>query len=268
MSHNDGVPKLLKAAIATVVSLVVAFVAVDFGFAIYAEYKLSRTIRAAAKLDWDPSANILGFPFVTQALGRRYHEVEIKANDVAHPHVGRASLEATMHDLDLTEASWLVRPDAPIPVDTLESRIIINSRYLGAFIGVKDLMVEAPPDTDDDTTTESGISAPTGLVFSGTPRSAGIDKRVSVSVDLSMVGPQQHTLLITPTGILTGPGTADQEVPQDRVAAVLRCFEGSLPDQVLPFGVAPSTQGARGSDVIIEGVVTGVTITLEGFTQP
>jgi hypothetical protein len=31
--------------------------------------------------------------------------------------------------------------------------------------------------------------------------------------------------------------------------------------------VAPHAVGARGSDVIIEGITTGVTITLEGFKQ-
>ena len=33
-----------------------------------------------------------------------------------------------MHDIDLTEASWLMRPDADLPVGKLESRIIIDSR--------------------------------------------------------------------------------------------------------------------------------------------
>jgi hypothetical protein len=29
--------------------------------------------------------------------------------------------------------------------------------------------------------------------------------------------------------------------------------------------VAPTSQGARGSDVIIEGITSGLTITLDGF---
>ena len=35
----------------------------------------------------------------------------------------------------------------------------------------------------------------------------------------------------------------------------------------LPFGVAPTSEGARGSDIIIEGITEGVTITLDGFRQ-
>lgn len=266
-----GVRKLLIGLGATVVSVIVGAVGVDFGAAIYAEYRLSRTVRAAAQLSWDPSVAILGFPFIPQAAQRHYDEVEIKAHDVVHPEVEKAALEATLHSIDLTDSSWLIDPGARLPVGKVESRIIIDSSHLGRFMGVKDLMVEAPPvETNDATggTTESGISGSEGLVFTGTPTAADFGERVSVAVDLSITGSDRTTLEFTPTGILTGPGTADQEVPEDKVQAVLSAFRATLPNQKLPFGVAPTAQGARGSDVIIEGIADGITITPEAFRQP
>ena len=146
------------------------------------------------------------------------------------------------------------------PVGKLESRIIIDSMHLGRYMGISDLMVEAPPqETNDATggTTESGISGSHGLVFSGTPKSADFDHRVSVSVDLSIAPDDQATLVFTPTGVLTGPDTANQSVPDDKRDAVLHAFSARLPNQRLPFGVAPNTEGARGSDVIIEGITYG-----------
>jgi hypothetical protein len=262
--------KLLIGLGATALIVIVGAVGADFGATIYAEYRLSRAVRNTAGLNWDPSVAILGFPVIPQAMGRHYEEVEIKANGVDHPVTGKASLEATLHSIDLTDASWLVRPGAKLPVGKLESRIIVNSRHIGRFMRINDLMVEAPPkETNDATggTTESGISGNRGLVFSGTPRSAGFDKRVSVAVDLSMAGPDDTTLVFTPTGILTGAGTADQEVPDDKLDAVLGAFSSSLPEQKLPFAVAPTSEGVRGSDVIIEGITEGVTITLDGFRQ-
>lgn len=262
--------KLLIGLGVTALVVVIGAVGVDFGTTIFAEYRLARAVRSSAELKWDPSVAILGFPFIPQAMDHRYKEVEIKANDVEHPRVGKASLEGTLHSIDLTDASWLFRPGAKLPVGKLESRIIIDSAHLGRFMGIHDLMVEAPPKESNDATggtTESGISGSVGLVFTGTPRSAGFDERVSVSVDLSMTGPDQTTLVFTPTGVLTGPGTADQAVPDDKKAAVLAAFASSLPDQKLPFGVAPTSQGVRGSDVIIEGITTGVTITLSEFRQ-
>jgi LmeA-like phospholipid-binding len=265
-----GVRKLLIGFGVTALVVVIGAVGVDFGTTIFAEYRLARTVRSAADLKWDPSVAILGFPLIPQAMRHHYAEVEIKANDVEHPRVGKASLEGTLHSIDLTDASWLVRPDAKLPVAKLESRIIIDSAHLGRYMGINDLMVEAPAKESNDATggtTESGISGSVGLVFTGTPKSAGLDKRVSVSVDLSMAGPEQTTLVFTPTGVMTGPGTADQAVPDDKKAAVLDAFAASLPDQKLPFGVAPTSQGARGSDIIIEGIAKGVTITLAGFRQ-
>jgi hypothetical protein len=73
--------------------------------------------------------------------------------------------------------------------------------------------------------------------------------------------------VFTPTGVLTGAGTADQPVPQDKTAAVLAAFTTTMPDLKLPFGIAPTSEGARGSDVIIEGIAEGVTVALNEFTQ-
>lgn len=264
------VRKLLIGVVSAIMAVVVVAVGVDFGTTVYAEYRLARTVRNVAGLSFDPSVAILGFPFIRQASDHYYSEIEIKANGVDHPIVGKSSLEATMHAVDLTDASWLIRPNAALPVGKLESRIIIDSGHLGRFMGIKDLMVEAPAkDTNDATggTTESGISGNRGLVFSGTPRKAGFDKRVSVTVDLSIAGADQTTLVFTATGVQTGPGTADQAVPDDKKDAVLAAFSGSLPGQKLPFGVRPTTEGARGSDVIIEGITEGVTIRLDGFKQ-
>jgi hypothetical protein len=251
-----------------VVAFAVGAVGADFGIAIYAEYRLARTLRVEASLGFDPWVAILGFPFVPQALSHRYKQVELKASGVSRAYVGEAGLEATMYSVDLTQASWLIRPTAPLPVGKLESRIIIDSTHLGRFMGINDLLVEAPPkETNDATggTTASGISSSIGLVFTGTPKVAGFQKPVSVSVDLSTTGPDDTTLVMTATGILTGPGTADRAVPDNKLGAVLAAFTKQLPGQKLPFGVGPNREGARGSDVIIEGIGAGLTLRLDGF---
>jgi hypothetical protein len=243
---------------------------VDYGTSIYAEYRLSANVRKAANLGSDPFVAILAFPFIPQAMRDHYRELEIKANAVDQPVVGKATLEATMHSIDLTDASWLIRPDAKLQVGKLESRVIIDSVHLGRYLGINDLMVETPPLESNDATggtTESGISGSHGLVFTGTPKSAKFDHRVSVSVDLSIAADDPATLVITPTGVLTGPDTADQAVPDDKRDAVLHAFSTRLPKQRLPFGVAPNTVGARGSDVIIEGITRGATVTLDDFRQ-
>jgi LmeA-like phospholipid-binding len=257
-------------AAAAIAVIAIGAIGVDYGASIYAEYRLSSNVRKVANLGSDPFVAILAFPFIPQAMRRHYNELEIKANAIDHAMTGKATLEATMYSIDLTYASWLIRADAKLPVGKLESRIIIDSMHLCRYLGISDLMVEAPPaETNNATggTTESGISGSHGLVFSGTPTSAHFDHRVSVSVDLSIAPDDPATLVFTPTGIVTGPDTANQSVPDDKRDAVLHAFGGRLPDQKLPFGVAPNTVGARGSDVIIEGITREVTISLDAFKQ-
>nr|PZN20995.1 MAG: DUF2993 domain-containing protein [Mycolicibacterium hassiacum] len=259
--------KLLIGALATVAAVVVAAVGTDFGAAIYAEYRLARSLRTAAHLEWDPSAAILGFPFLTQAADHRYDEVELRAYGVNHPEVGKVSLEATLHNIDLGD-SWLIEPDTVLAVGKAESRIIIDSTHIGRYMGIPDLLVEAPTRESNDATggtTESGISSPQGVVLTGTPTAAGFDKRVSIAVDLTLTGPDQTTLVVTPTEVLTGPGTADEPVPEDKKAEVLAAFATRLPGQKLPFGLAPTARGARGSDIIIEGIAEDITIELNRF---
>lgn len=270
MVQNVRVRKLLIGLVATATTVAVGGIGTDFGAAIYAEFHWARTVRESNDLPFDPWVGILGFPFVTQALGHDYRQVEIRAGGVDHPVVGKASLEATLYYADLSETSWLIGPDAKLPVTKLESRLIVDSTHVGRFMGMRDLLVEAPPrETNDATggTTESGISDSHGLVFTGTPVAADFHERVSVSVDLSTEGDDQTTLVFTATGVLTGAGTADQTVPDDKLQAVLAAFDTRMPGMKLPFAVLPTTEGARGSDIIIEGITTGVTIAPDGFRQ-
>lgn len=254
----------------TTATVIGGSVVADFATSIFAEYRLSSTVRRAAGLGSDPFVAIIAFPFIPEALRHRYSQLEIKANDVEHAEVGRATLEATMHSVDLTQASWLIRPSAPLAVKTLESRIIISSTRLGRYLGIPDLLVEAPPKEMDSATggsTASGISGNHGLIFSGTPSAAHFDKRVSVSMDLAIAADDPATLVFTPTAVVTGPETADHAVPDDLRAAVLHAFAARLPGQRLPFAVSPTTVGVRDSDVIIEGVTSHATITLDEFKQ-
>ncbi len=57
--------------------------------------------------------------------------------------VARPLGETLMHSVGCP-ASWLIRPDAKLPVGELESRIIIDSMHLGRYLGISDLMVAAP----------------------------------------------------------------------------------------------------------------------------
>jgi hypothetical protein len=270
VGQNVRVRKLLIGLIATVVVVAIAAVGADFGAAIYAEYHLARAVRTEARLTFDPWVGIIGFPFISQARDGRYDQIEIRANGVDHPVVGKVSYEATLYSVELPQDSWLIDGKTALRVGKAESRLIIDSTHVGRFMGIPDLLVETPlkeANTATGGTTESGISSSKGLVFTGTPKAADFHKKVSVAVDLSIAGPDQTTLVFTATEVLTGAGTADQQVPEEKTQAVLDAFSTTMPGLKLPFRIAPTSEGARGSDVIIEGIGQGVTVALDGFNQ-
>ena len=76
MGQNVRVRKLLIGLVSAVAALAIGAVGADFGTAIYAEYRLARSVRTAANLSFDPWISILGFPFITQATHRQYNEIE------------------------------------------------------------------------------------------------------------------------------------------------------------------------------------------------
>ncbi len=204
--------------ISTVVAVIVGAVGTDFGAAIFAEYRLPQRAHGQSVV-LRPVGQHPRFPVQHAGRAHRYEEIEIRAAGVGHPVTGKVSLEATLHGIGLTDSSWLIGPDAELPVDKVESRIILDSTHVGRFIGMKDLLVEAPTRETEDGfpgVTESGISSGQDLVFTGTPAETDFDKRVSVAVDVTLTDPGDTTLVMTATRVLTGPGRPTSRCPRTR----------------------------------------------------
>ena len=111
LRHNMRMRKVLigvTAAAIAVAVIVIGAVGVDYGTSIYAEYRLSSTVRKAANLGSDPFVAIVAFPFIPQAMRDHYNQLEIKANAVDHAMVGKAT--ARSHDV-------LGRPDLRVLAD-------------------------------------------------------------------------------------------------------------------------------------------------------
>jgi hypothetical protein len=151
----------------------------------------------------------------------------------------------------------------------VESRILINSTHVGRFMGIPDVLVETPLKEANNATggtTESGISRQQGPWSSpARRRPPGFDKKVSVAVDLSIAGADRPPWCSAPPGCSPVRAPQTGPVPEDKTQAVLHAFSTSMPGLKLPFGIAPTSEGARGSDVIVEGIAEGVTITLNEF---
>ena len=76
----------MKRLVVAVLVIVGVLVAVDFAAAALAESAVSREMRQELGLADDPSVNINGFPFLTQAASGHYSSIDVDAQ-----HIGAAA---------------------------------------------------------------------------------------------------------------------------------------------------------------------------------
>ncbi|MEU2000662.1 LmeA family phospholipid-binding protein [Rhodococcus sp. NPDC019627] len=254
----------MRKLIMGIVFLVALGLVVDFGAAAYAEYRVSRELRAGASLTADPEVTVHGFPFLTQAWEGEYDNIEIRAQGVQSDVVGEVTIESTLQGVSAPLSDLVDGSVQTLPVDHLTGRMLIDATDLGRFLGIPDLQVSAPPASKSDGTGGSGGSGmPTagGVVLTGTVPVGPIETTVSVQADLVLEGGQ---VKIVASDFYFGPeGHADFSIPDPLAPAILGLFTRTIDPRELPFGVQPTEVYAEGSQIVIEGVGNDVTIDLD-----
>ncbi|MFD4367221.1 LmeA family phospholipid-binding protein [Rhodococcus sp. NPDC058521] len=239
-------------------------VVVDFGSAAYAEYRLSREMREGGQLDADPAVTIHGFPFLTQAWGGKYDNIEFRAQGVESDLVGEVTIEADLEGAHAPASEVIDGTVQAVPVDKLSGRMMIDATVLGQFLGIPDLQVSAPPaDKSDGTGGSGGSGMPTagGVVLTGTVPIGPIDTEVSVQADLVLDGSRVQ---IVASDFYFGPeGNADFTIPPDLAPSVLGLFTRTIETTEIPFGIIPTQVYAEGSQIVIEGVGENVVVDLQ-----
>ncbi|MBT1191674.1 LmeA family phospholipid-binding protein [Rhodococcoides kroppenstedtii] len=253
----------MRKLIVGLVALVAVLLAVDFGAAAYAEYRVSRALRDGGDLVSDPDVTVHGFPFLTQFADGRYSRVEIRAREVPTPYVEKTTIEATLRDVRIPPSDLVDGAVRTVPVGELDARVRIDATDLGRFLDIPDLQVSAPPADRSDGTGGSGGSGETtagAVVLSGTVPVGPIDTAVSVTAELLLDG---DGVSIVATDLYFGPeGRADYTVPDFLKPAVLGLFTRTIDAQQLPFGLRPTEVRAEGGQIVVEGEADDVTVDL------
>ncbi|BDH59064.1 LmeA family phospholipid-binding protein [Tsukamurella sp. PLM1] len=269
MTQGRGRAWIRRCLLAVAALLTIAFLA-ELGTAAAAEYRLSRELRAAAGLANDPEVTIGGFPYLTSGGDHAKLTIAVPAQ----VRDKSARLEAELTGVRIP--GGLVPsfgPGTPIRAGHIESRVRLDQKAVGRFMGIVDLQVHtpAPKKPGAGSPADGYVKASTGIVLTGTvplPTAADPKRTVAVSVaaDFSAQG---DAIAIRATGIYTGPEDhLKAELQPGEEPAVLQAFTKVLPTMALPFGVRPT--GARGenADVVLLGEADGVTVTPGAFYRP
>ncbi|MDI9918987.1 LmeA family phospholipid-binding protein [Rhodococcus sp. IEGM 1379] len=241
----------------------------DFGAAAYAEYRVSRELRAGASLDADPEVTFNGFPFITQALNGKYKDVYIRATGVQSNIIGEVTVEADLRGVSVPFTDLINGNVTQLPVDKLDGRMGINATDLGKLLGIPDLQVSSPPaDKSDGTGGSGGTGATTAgaVVLTGTVAVGPVETPVSVQANLVLDGGQ---VKIVASNLYFGPeGEADFSIPTALEPVILGMFSYTIDPQSLPFNVKPNLVYAEGGRIVIEGSTENTVIDLAELQNP
>jgi hypothetical protein len=269
------------------VCLIGVGVLADFTAAAYAEYRVSRAVRAGADLTNDPEVTFHGFPFLAQVADGNYRDIEIRAREVRpESSGGDLYVAATLHDVHMPLRHLMDGSVRTVTAGDVDARMWLDSTKLGKVLGIPDLQVSTSPADKSDgsggsggsgmTTTGGAIVLMATLPVSpdvGTLPVGGVQgdgdalatmprQRVSVKARVTLTGDE---LRIVATNLYSGSdsGQPDTPVPAQYLPAVLARFTRDIPIEGMPFQLAPTKVLGEGGQIVVEGTAHDAHISLD-----
>ena len=244
----------MRKLLAALVVLVGLALVADAGSAAYAEYRVSRELRSALSLAADPDVRINGFPFLTQAAAGVYRSVDVRASAVTVPKFGEVTVEATLRGVRVPASQVLSGSEGTVVADSVDARVRVGATTLGRYLGVPDLDVSEPP-----TVAGASPTAPRRtVVLTGTVDLLGLKKRVSVDATLSLTA--GGAVAVTATRLDLRADGSTSSLTESVLSALLARLSVTLALSAVPFGIVPTAVRAEGSEIVVVGTGTDVTV--------
>ncbi|MGH3843150.1 MAG: LmeA family phospholipid-binding protein [Pseudonocardiaceae bacterium] len=260
----------MRKLIITVLVLVALATAADFGTAAYAEYTIAKQLRQQLALANDPSVQINGFPFLTQAVAGHYSAIDLRATGVTVDPLHDLDVEATLHDVDAPLPEVTAGDLHSVRAARVDGRVRIKDSDLGRAIGIEDLRLQQPSDQEI-----------TELLPAGTPTgdaARGDRAPVRMTATTDLLGQRTEIIgvgLIELTGGLARITVKDVRLARDGVGQVnlprgirqtlLTTLSTDVKTGGLPFAVTPTRVWVETGSVVVEGTATNVTMSQAGI---
>jgi hypothetical protein len=289
----------LRNVIIWVVCLAGIAVLADFSAAAYAEYRVSRALRANADLTSDPAVTFHGFPFVAQVIRGSYRDIEISAEEVRPDTQRDTRVQATLREVNMPLQHLIDGSVRTVHAGAVDVRTWLDSTELGQMLGIPDLQLSTSPADKADGTGGSGGSGMTttgAIVLMGTlpvpgdqaqelgirsvdlrgltrpdtlpaladrgPLAGMPQKKVSVEAQVVLNGSQ---LRVVATNLYSGSesGVPDTPIPDQYVRPVLAQFTKVIDIQQLPFHLTPTKITCAGGLIMVEAQTQNIDVSLD-----
>jgi hypothetical protein len=277
------VKKPVKITLVTVVVLAGVLVAADYGLAAAAEYQVSKKMKSELDLANDPSVDIHGFPFITQALAGDYRDISINATGVPAKNTLRdLEIDADLHDVRVKLSDLLSGNVQSVRVDEVDGQVKVKASDVGRLLGLPDLTInpvsldtvlgvgaqdaqdekdkQQHPGEDDPMSSEAGVE------LTATINLAGEKTQVNAFGIISLA---HGAVVITPKKLQLTNGLVSGQLPDSVLQGFLGQFATSLSSSnlPLPFSVQATGVQVESGALVVQGKADNLVLSGNGLNQ-
>ncbi|HWC79093.1 MAG TPA: DUF2993 domain-containing protein [Pseudonocardiaceae bacterium] len=261
----------VKKTVIVLVVIVGVLVAADFGVAAAAEYQVSKKMRTELGLADDPSVDIHGFPFITQAIAGDYQDISINATGVPAKNTLRdLEVDADLHNVRVPLSDLLSGNVQQLSVDEVDGQVEIKASDVGRLLDIPDLSInpvsldtiygvgaDEKQQEQDQQTGQDPQSA--GLQLTGTIDFAGQKTKVTAYGVIQLVG---GDIKVTPTKLEVSNSLISGSLPESFESELLPKFAVDLKpsDLPLPFTVQVTGVQVQSGILVVQGKAKNVVL--------
>jgi hypothetical protein len=234
----------MRRLLALLVVLLGLLVAADRLGVVYAQSRVASAVRQTEHLEADPTVQIHGFPFLTQLIGERFHDVEVIVKNYRRGNAIRVSrIDVHLRDVRVAHSALTGKLDR-VPVRRVDATALFSYADLtGAHQGLQ-----------------------FGYAGAGRVRVAGSVSAGGVRVAATAVG---HVLLeandfAVSVDSVSVAGVPDAALRAAAQAAVARAFAVVTTLPAFPFHFRLTSVRATGAGIEVAGSADNVVLTRSG----
>ncbi len=113
---------------------VVLLIAADRIALLVAESQIADRVQKSQELSAHPQVSIKGFPFLTQVLGGRYHEVDVSVRNITRNGLTVDQLSVHAHGVSVPLSKVISGSVSEVPVDRADAVVTLGYPNLNAYI--------------------------------------------------------------------------------------------------------------------------------------
>jgi len=233
---------VIKRLVLSAAVMVGLAVLADRGLAVAAGEAAASSVARSNGLAEEPEVSFRGFPFITQALGGQFQEVDVDARDVTVDGMTFSRIEAELRGIKVGLRDALAGEVDAVPVESGNAVVSIDYRDLNDYL-------DAKPGSPD-------VAAPGGVLI--VRSTIGVPGRGSVAVEgrgtASVTG---DGLAVRVSGVRATSGPA---LPAAVAATATSRLSFVIPTRRLPFGLTLQSVSVDVGGLRVAAVARGIVV--------